>query len=147
ANVAPHAGQPGRRPPRRLEFVRRRPAIDETLRHLHGVPAALVAQQRPDAPAAADGVQAQFPRAGLVGQQLEDRLRAVAGRPLGFGHHFFFSIVAMKSYTALVATSSGLPRSALIVVWSLPSTPWGVARTRAERNSFANRSDWPFVSG
>ena len=62
------------------------PAVDVPLRHLDGVPAALVGEQVPDAPAATDGVEAQLSLAGLFGQEVEDRLGTGAGSPLGFGH-------------------------------------------------------------
>src|SRR6516165_9425478 len=52
-----------------------------------------------------------------------------------------------KATNSFVGSSSGLPRSALIVPWFLPSAGWAFAGTPASRSALASRWDWAVVSG
>src|SRR5262249_38111669 len=52
-----------------------------------------------------------------------------------------------KANNAIVGSSSGLPRSALIVPWFLSLAGWALAGTPASRNALASRRDCAVVSG
>jgi hypothetical protein len=72
----------------RFQFLPSGQAFGVPLRDDDGVPAALVGEQAPDAPAAGAGEQLQFALVRLAAQELQHRGRVGRGQPLGFGHGF-----------------------------------------------------------
>jgi hypothetical protein len=69
-----------------IRFILAGQAIYKSFRDYHRVPAPLVREQWPDAPAAGTGKQPQLAVAGRTRYELQHRLGVSAGKPLGLSH-------------------------------------------------------------